>query len=171
MLYCEVPRSLPLGLPGNRWVFFLTELILCRIDSSTHNHVVTQIQDALIGLGMFSQGISVLVIVILGTWFSRSVPWIPIRDLCVRQLVPRVKSQRNQKPRILAGVSAHSVLLFCFYFFEMGSRCVAQTLLELAMLLSPPLQQAWLIQSFVSKITGNCLLFLLSWCPLGISAL
>jgi hypothetical protein len=70
----------------------------------------------------------VLVIVILGTWFSRSVPWTAIRDLYVRQVVPRVKSQRNQKPRVLAGASAHSVVLFCFYFFEMGSRCVAQTL-------------------------------------------
>lgn len=68
----------------------------------------------------------------------------------------RVKSQRNRNPGILAGVSAQSVLLFCFYFFEMGSRCVAQTVLELAMLLSPPLEQAWLIQFFVSKIAVVC---------------
>lgn len=69
-----------------------------------------------------------LVIVISGTWFSRSVPWTAMRDLCLRQLVPEVKSQRKEKPRVLAGVSAHSVLLFCFYFLGMGSRCVTQTL-------------------------------------------
>lgn len=38
-------------------------------------------------------------------------------DLRVKAAGTEGKSQRNQKPKILAEVSAHSVLLFCFFTF------------------------------------------------------
>lgn len=50
MLSGEGP--LPPGSPVTRWAVFLPELSLGRVGSSSCSHGVTQIQDALIGLGM-----------------------------------------------------------------------------------------------------------------------
>lgn len=70
------------------------------------------------------------MIVILGTWFQEVCLGLRQADLCEEAAGAEGKSQRNQKPKILAELPAHSVLLFCFTLLGWGL-AVAQAVLKL----------------------------------------